>query len=474
MSMPEFSLIFGVGPFAVVKAAMLLLVAVAIVVLVLISMYRHNRLLFWCLAGALAGHVLFAGGLYAAGILLKPRPKEQRVAISFIKVPPPPKENKEIPPPPKALDIPLGSLSGNRNAKKMPKGTRLDVKKPGAPKAPGRPMVSGLSDDGVIPIDEKDKGLFSGTFKDVIDTKDITTLASGGNGGENAGTPDGEGSGDVPAGFPDGKIGGRVYFIRLKHGSGAWNAYDDGTKRLLGFLNQFFPCESESRAMTTAEMRERFMNKGAQPTFLYVYCDDSFSLSSTDVTILREYMDRGGFLFLDSRPLPDIRSAVSRELDKVLPGCRLAALPNSHPINSFLFRLARPGYGENYAEQRNYGVSRGGRLVAFYSMGNLSHIYASFDPKADEYYTAQYQMGANVMLYAIRKGNTVGIDKRAGANASITTQTLERLGMLEPTGKTPAEGGKPPESVKVKPTKPPGSKPGTGDDVPDDIKLLDQ
>lgn len=456
------------GLIKVLEYILLAMTVICIVVLVLSAMYRNNRLMFWCLVGALGGHVLFAATLYGAGILMKPGEREYRVHISAFKLPEPPK--KKIPEAPKSLDLPLGSLKGDRHAKKMPKGHRLDVKRSGTPRHgnPGRPMVSGISNDGDVPVNDA-KELLSDSLQAVIDTKDISSLASGGSGGEDGGTPDGEGSGPVPAGFPEGKINGRVYFIRLKHGSGAWDAYDDGTKRLLSFLNQFFPCENESRAITAAEMREKFMNKGAQPTFLYLYCDVSFSLSSTDVIVLREYMDKGGFLFLDSRPDKAIREAVAREMDKVLPGSRLMTIPNSNSINSFLFRVSPPGFGENFLEQKNYGISRNGRLVVFYSMGNLSHIYAQFTANSDEYYAAQYQMGANVMLYAIRKGDASGIDKRAGAKSAITTQTLERLNLLEPPS-SGNNGGKPPESVKVKP---PNGGTGQPSQDPDDIKLIE-
>ncbi len=274
----------------------------------------------------------------------------------------------------------------------------------------------------------------------------------------------------MPAGFPNGKVNGRVYFIRMKQDRGSWNENDEGVKRLLNFLNQFFPCERESRAMSCAEMREHFLSKGAPPSFLYIYADDSFALSSTDVTILHDYMDSGGFLFIDSRPDPEIHDVVSRELDRVLPGMPLRPLTRSNAINTFLFRTSDPVVGENTVTMQNYGVmSKDRRLVVFYTMGNFSHLYASHTPTELPYFAAQYQMGANVMLYAIRKGDTTGIAQHTGASAKITTEALQHLGMLEPTAMTPGPGK--PESVKAKPTPPPSN---PGDEQPDEVNIIDK
>ena len=55
--------------------------------LILHSLYHNNRLLFWCLVGALGAHLLFAGMLYAMGIVFKPAPREMRIAIATVKMP---------------------------------------------------------------------------------------------------------------------------------------------------------------------------------------------------------------------------------------------------------------------------------------------------------------------------------------------------------------------------------------------------
>jgi hypothetical protein len=471
---------------SILKIALLVLAGVSVLALTLVSMFRNNRLLFYCLMGAFLSHVTVAGGLYAAQKIMEMRAQqpEERLVVNFLKKPDPP---KKIEPPkpvvlPKTLDLPLGSLTGKRSAKTMPKGTTLkNNASGGTPKGPGRPMVSSVSTLGDVYVDEKDAGLFSGQFQDVIDRRDISDLVAGGNGGGGGGTPDGTGSGDVPKGFPEGKVNGRVYFIRLKHGSGAWNAFNDGTQRLMSFLNNYFPCQSDTWPMTSAELREKYMAKGQYPSFLYLYCDDSFSLNGTDVTVLRDYLNHNGFLFLDSRPDSDIQARVASELRKVIPDAPLAAVSGNHRINSFLFRLTAPGVGENIIPgARNMGVTRGGRLIVFYTMGNFGHLYSTSGTDGGDYILAQYQMGANVMVYAIRRGDDSGLPKERGANAKVTNAALSQLGFLN----NPGGGAKPPAgnsgngeepSVKVKRLTPEGGEPDPSEPPePDDVNIIPQ
>ncbi|MHB9024378.1 MAG: DUF4159 domain-containing protein [Armatimonadota bacterium] len=455
-----------VGVLLIARTVVFALCILAGAVFLLINLYAHNRLLFWCLFGAFVGHLCLGGIIWGAGALMKRAPKEVRIAVNFLPTPPQPKKL----PVPEKLALPAGRLDGDPKAKQMPKGKSLNEKN--RPRRdPGRPMVEEVDDGGDLPIDPEAKGPLTGSLQDVVDSKDVAKVLDGvGNGGQ-PGLPEGEGSGSVPMGFPQGKIGGRVYFIRLKHGSGAWGAFDDGTRRLLSFLNQYFPCESESRAMTSIEARDRYIAKGALPSFFYLYCDESFSLNSSDVIILRDFVDKGGFLFLDSRAEMETQERVKSEMSKVLPGSRLTAIAKSHPINSFLFRLSVPGVGENTLTQKNYGITRGGRLVVFYTMGNFSHMFSSTGPGAFDYITAQYQMAANVMVYGITRGNATGITRRKGANAAITTQALEKLGLLDSSSSQPTET-KPGETVKVKPTtNPDGTTPEAPPDEPDEIKL---
>lgn len=442
----------------------------------LIMLFRDNRLLFYCLLSAMLAHLSFAGVLWGINYFKEEQPEMIRINIAAIKTIKEKQKKIELP---KTLDLPLGRPDGKRSVKHMPKGSNLKDKQTGGksqgdgkPKFVGRTLYSDITDNGTMLVDPGLSDLTGSAT--AVGASDIRGLGTGGGGGD-FGVPDGEG-GEIPAGFLNGKKEGRVYFIRLKHGTGAWNKYADGTKRLLAFLNSYFPCQSDSWPMTANELNDKYLKKNAQPSFLYLYCDDNFRLSSSEVTILRSYINKGGFLFLDSAPDPAARSKVTVEMQRVLPGERMADLSRSHKINSFLFRLESPGIGMNTLTLRNYGITRGGKLAVFYSMGDLSLFYNTNPPDASfPYGLAQYQMGANVMLYAITHGDDSDIAKRKGSDARITESVIDQLAKLTGGGSTTKTNDTPEESVKIKPPVVEGDPPPGSEDLPtnpDDIKLL--
>jgi hypothetical protein len=469
------------------KIAMGCLAAAGVAGAALASLWRNNRLLFWCLVGALVGHLGVATIVYAAGKLIKERPPEMRVNITVLPAPPPPKEQPlPKPPDPKQMDVPFGRMDGKRDVTKIKKGTSLKAKTAGAQgkKVFGNQRVmaqNNLGGVGDVAYDPDAKGEILGPG-DSLDVKDLNNIGTVGGNGDDWGVEDGDPDGGIPLGFENGKKGGKVYFVRLKHGAGAWLNHNEGTKRLLSFLDKTVPCQTDTWPMSTAELRDRYMAKGKQPSFIYIYCDETFALTSADVLVLRDYMAKDGFLFIDSTPLPEIRERVTRELDKVLPGMGLRAIPNSHPINSYLYRIDRPAFGMNLIDQKNFGVMKSGRLVAFYTPGNYGFFFTMNPPGSDDFSTATYQMASNVMVYAITKGNPSGVVQKAGASAKITKQAIERLFQMSASRATPATGGgdpdAPPPSVKVKPVPTTSDNPSNGppaeEPEPDEIQLMDE
>lgn len=461
-----------------------MLVITGVVGLLLVSIYRNNRLLFWCVAGAIAAHLLFAGSLWAVGHILKDKEQERLIAIT-IQTPPEVKkvEQPKIEQPEHKLDLPLGRPDGDRDVTKIKKGSTLDPKAREGAKGEKifgnqRTMASPTGGPGDVGYDPDAKGYDLYGPGDSLNPKDLYKIGQPGGGGDDWGVPDGDPDGGVPAGFAQGKKDGRVYFVRLKYGaSSAWFFGNDGTQRLLAYLNRTFPCQSDTWPMSTSELKKKYLNKGMQPSFIYAYCDEGFVLSSEDVLILREYMDKGGFLFLDSRSDPLTKDAIARELDKVLPGAKMAPIPSNHLIYRFLYILKPVPAGLNLSDKRNYGITRNGRLVVFYCMGDLAFLYQMATPDDDQRWAAQYQLGANVMLYGITKGNPAGFTQQQGAKVEITTQMLERIGFLssEPSSATPRNPG---ESVKVKPppaaaTGPDGKTEEPLPENPDEIKVID-
>jgi hypothetical protein len=455
---------------ALTCGGLLALAALGLLGYLFVSLLHRNRLLALAILGALALHLGVAGVL-----LLVHGPVHAPTATAVLHIAPPPLPAPlDLPKPPKPTfeqpALPQGTTNGSRHATANPRGNDPS-KRPGA-RGPAATVI--LKDPPPPPLvqpslDPEASYLDTGFTDPHGELTSITrgTDSRGGK-GENGGFRNGDPhSTEYARGDRNGTRDGRVYFLRLKYGSGAWNAHAEGIRRLLRFLDAYVVCESDSWAMTTAELSDRYLRRQMQPCFIYAYCDETFSLSPSEAAILRDYLTRGGFLFLDSRPDPYIKEQVANQLAALLPGSRLAPIAKSHPINRFLFQLTSPGVGFNIIDGVNYGVTRGDRLAVFYTMGNFAQLYAANTPESDEYIKAQYQMGANVMLYAIEKGNAAGMRQEAGANARITTQTLQRL-LDAGTGAAsvaPSPADVPAPSIKLAPA---------DNDAPADIRLQDE
>jgi len=468
----------------ILQGTLIALGITGVVGLLLVNLYRDNRLLFWCVAGAVAAHFLFAGSLWAVGIVFKEKAQDRLIAViiqapDVKKVEPPKVEEPEH-----KLELPLGRPNGDRDVTKIKKGSTLNPNAREGAKGKkvfgnDRTISSPTGGPGDVGYDPDAKGYNIFGPGDSLDVNDLNNIGKPGGGGDDWGDPKGDPDGGVPAGFAQGKRNGRVYFVRLKYGDGAgWFQNNEGTQRLLAYLNRTFPCETDTWPMSTGELRKKYLNKGLQPTFLYAYCDDKFHLSTEDVLVLRDYMKKGGFLFLDSRCDPAIKEIIAREMDKVLPGQRLAPLPGNHLVYRFLYVFAQPvPVGLNLYDRKNYGISSGGRLVVFYSMGDLSYLYDIASPETDANIDKQYQLGANVMLYAITKGNPAGFTQVHVSGTVITSEMLQKAGLLNldtPETKKTAPG----ESVKIKKETPATAGPnGTTapglPDNPDEIKVIE-
>jgi len=514
-----------------------ILAALGLVIFVCVMLFRENRLLLWCmiaspiLIGVSVVSVFAVSQLLIMLGIIKPpghEEKEVLVAIATQKQqekekekpppPPPPEPEPEKPKPkPEDFELPQGKSKADPDAKEMPKGSRLDTdttgkpgpkdRKPGASgdsqakdkpagakddsKSSTRPddfVLGPTTDDGTVIDDEKGMpggGLGAG---EGLTGTDISGLGKnkglggygkgegGGDEGEDYGIPDGKGN-KIPQGWENGTANGKLYFVRLKHGKGAWGSFEGGVGKLMAFIDDknIMRAERKSRTMTAEEMKQQYMKRNKQPTFLYMYVDSSFVLSGTEVSILREYINKGGFLFIDGRPDELDKIVVRRELGKVFPGKRFTAISNSHVINKFIFTLPVPAFGTNIIDKKNYGISDGNRLVAFYTAGNFANFYESYNPNADEYTAAQFQMGVNIIFYA----NDKGVQSRRtfrGASAKINVQQMEKLGLIEKAKPKDvvAPDATPPSVKKVKPNPTPQGTPGAAEPEPepDDIDVL--
>ena len=203
----------------------------------------------------------------------------------------------------------------------------------------------------------------------------------------------------------------KITIARLQYGSGdVWNAFHAGPQRLVSFAGEYLNCVGEMPAMTAAELHRRCQAKQELLTLVYIFFDQDLALSPDERSALREYLDNGGFLFLDSHPEESMRTIIQHELAAILPDSQLLTLSFAHPITKFLFSLQSTCTGENFAANRtNYGIAHQGRLVLFYTMGNFAHMFAYHSANEIQYITGQYQMAANVLAYAATRGDKTAL-----------------------------------------------------------------
>ena len=433
---------------------------IAIVLGGLMYIFRSNKLLFRCLIAAFAIHVGIVGIIWLGGYTAKA--KADNIMISNVQIQDKQEEKKEEPKELKKIERTeevLGTKDGDKTVEKTKLG---DTTNPNADNKPVQEQYHGTfihtggdTPDGV-PAGPGGPGL-NLDGKSGPSRNDIPGPGGTGTYGLPGGSTDGTG---IKEGVESGKINGKLYFMRIKHSSGSWNSYSNGISRLLSFMNtNNVSSANNDIPMTLKEVNEQYISKSITPTFLYFYCDDNFSLSEAEVNILKNYMQNGGFLFLDSRRSDSIESRVKREMRKVLPAASLTAISNGHSINNFQYTFDSPGVGMNFTGNKRYnlGIQQGGRYVVFYTMGNFAQFYAEINySNASDYEKAQYQMGANVVLYAINKGDGSGIRKIKGASTEITPGDIDRLsGMLGGGGSigTTKHTGED-DSIKVKPPDP--------------------
>ena len=256
---------------------------------------------------------------------------------------------------------------------------------------------------------------------DDTDKQNITVTVEKNQIVDGYGDSNGTVSGDVPLAFNDGKINDKFYFIRVRH-TGNWNSYSNGMNNLLQFMNNSGLSAANSETpMSLKDIDANYLNKGGVPSFLYFYCDTNFSLTADEVEILKKYIDKGGFLFIDSRPDSNVETVVRNQMEKVFSPSTLSEIANGHEINTYQYKLVLPGTGLNIArEAANYGIQKDGRYVVFYTKGHFVQLYSAISPNTQEkYFQAQYQMGVNVVMYAINKGRT-GADVRIDEAAKNT------------------------------------------------------
>jgi hypothetical protein len=192
---------------------------------------------------------------------------------------------------------------------------------------------------------------------------------------------------------------------RVKYrGGGDWYNDPSALSNLIRFTANTVPIGLKTRYEDVdLSSRDLFSHP-----FLFLTGHGTITVNRAEATNLREYLDAGGFLYVDDDYGldPHIRAVMKQ----VFPEESWVEIPFSHPIYSiaFPFRDGLPKVHEHDGKPpQGFGIFRNGRLCVFYSYeSNLSDGWANADVHGlpESLRTRSLQMGANVLIYALTSG----------------------------------------------------------------------
>ena len=193
-----------------------------------------------------------------------------------------------------------------------------------------------------------------------------------------------------------------VTVARLKYGGGGdWYANTTSLPNLLAALR--------SRTDIDVADRPRTVAPGDDELFLFPIVHATghgrIVFSDEEAADLREYLERGGFLWADDNYGMD--SSFREAIGRVFPEASLVELPLEHGIyHSFYdFPDGLPKIHEHDGgPPHGYGIFHEGRLVVFYSFNTdlgdgMEDAEVHHDPP--EKHEAALRMGVNIVVYAL-------------------------------------------------------------------------
>ncbi len=199
----------------------------------------------------------------------------------------------------------------------------------------------------------------------------------------------------------------RLTIARLQYeGGGDWYANPSSIPNLLEAIAQRTSLRVERTEARVTLADDRLWDY----PYLHLTGHGTISLTDAEVSRLREYLMRGGFLHADDNYGLD--ESFRREMARVFPDRPLVDVPLSHPIYNVVYPFPRgvPKIHEHDGKApRGLGVFIGDRLAVYYThesdLGNGWEDPGTYnDPPA--LHEAALRMGVNLVTYAVTSRTT--------------------------------------------------------------------
>jgi len=187
---------------------------------------------------------------------------------------------------------------------------------------------------------------------------------------------------------------------RIKYrGGGDWYNDPSALSNLISFARNQVPL-SVSRQYDDVNIGSQRIH---DYPFVFMTGHGNMVINQTEASNLRQYVDNGGFLYIDDDYGFD--SYVRTLIAETFPDDELVELPANHPIYSQVFNFSDglPKIHEHDGKPpQGFGIFRDGRLAVYYTYeSNLADGWAyDVHENPEEKRRAALRMGVNLLVYA--------------------------------------------------------------------------
>lgn len=195
---------------------------------------------------------------------------------------------------------------------------------------------------------------------------------------------------------------GAFQIARLKYsGGGDWYNDPSAEVNLLKFVEQNLHVKVKPEYVFV----DVSSNDIFSYPFLFITGHGNISFSDSEVKRLKEYLENGGFLYIDDDYGMD--KSIRRELKKIFPENDLVELPYNHPIYNIYYKFPNGCPKTHEHDDKNpkgYGIIHNKKVVVFYTYEtNPSDGWADSEVHGDskEKREEALKFGANIVLYSL-------------------------------------------------------------------------
>lgn len=188
--------------------------------------------------------------------------------------------------------------------------------------------------------------------------------------------------------------------VRLKYdGGGDWYNDPDAIPNLAVEIKKRTNIKivEEEKILTLMDSELKFY------PILFMTGHGNIKLSEEEAKNLREYLEEGGFLYVDDDY--GMNEAFQREIKKVFPNSELVELPFDHPIYHIFYNFYNgpPQIHKHYeGTPKGYGLYHQGRMVIYYTYNsNISDGWTEAHNNPPHKREQAFKMGVNIILYGL-------------------------------------------------------------------------